>query len=44
MGPEIPELEFEQDWSILGPFQIGTRGTYEPFPPDVSERHIHAAF
>jgi hypothetical protein len=31
MEEELPELEFSLDWSVLGPFQIGTRGTCEPF-------------
>jgi hypothetical protein len=31
MEEELPELEFSLDWSVLGPFQIGTRGTFEPF-------------
>jgi hypothetical protein len=32
-GMEAPTLAFSGTWSLLGPFQIGTRGNYTPTLP-----------
>ena len=31
VGPEVvPPFHFSEDWQVLGPFQIGTRGRAKP--------------
>jgi hypothetical protein len=47
MKEELPELEFSLDWTVLGPFQIGTRGTCESFRlrySRLSAKYINTSF